>query len=177
MSRLATLSIAAFSIAAPAALVSVLALDAKAARADARADCYANSGDAAIRACTEAIARDPRDVPSYISRAFELQQKGDYARSLEDYAQAIAIDPARWDAYHGRAWAYLKLGKPAEALRDAESAVRLKPDAAQALDVRGHVLEALGRRAEAVADFRRALAVEPRLQGSRDALKRLGAAP
>jgi tetratricopeptide (TPR) repeat protein len=129
-----------------AALPLVLALGSSGAFADARGDCYALSGDAAIRACTEAIARDPRDVPSYISRAFELQQKGDYGQSLDDYARAIAIDPARWDAFQGRAWAYLKLGKPAEALRDAEAAVKLKPDAAPALDARGHALEALGRR-------------------------------
>ena len=154
-----------------------LALGASAALADARSDCYAKSGDAAVRACTEAIARDPKDVPSYISRAFELQEKGDYARSIGDYAKAIELDPARWDAYQGRAWAYLKLGKPAEALRDAQAAVKLKPDAAHALDVRGHILEALGRREEAIADFRRALAIEPRLKGSRDGLKRLGAAP
>jgi tetratricopeptide (TPR) repeat protein len=164
MSRLAALSIA---------VLIVPALDPCSALADARTDCYAKNGDAAIRACTEAIARDPKDVASYISRAFELQAKGDYARSLADYASAIAIDPARWDAYQGRAWAYLKLGRNAEALGDAEAAVRLKPDAAHAFDVRGHVLEALGRREEAIADFRRALAIEPLLQGSREALTRL----
>jgi tetratricopeptide (TPR) repeat protein len=160
-----------------AALALLLAAAVSAALADARGDCYAMSGDAAIRACTEAIARDPRDVPSYISRAFELQEKGDYERSIADYAKAVEIDPARWDAYQGRAWAYLKQGRPDEALRDAEVAVKLQPGAAQALDVRGHVLEALGRREEAIADFRRALTIEPRLMGSREGLKRLGAAP
>ena len=158
------------------AAAAVLGPGVSVALADARTDCYALSGEAAIRACTEAIARDPGDVPSYISRAFELQAKGDHSRSLADYARAIAIDPARWDAYHGRAWAYLKLGRPAEALTDAEAAVRLKPGAAHALDVRGHALEALGRREEAIADFRRALAIEPLLQGSREALGRLGGA-
>jgi tetratricopeptide (TPR) repeat protein len=160
-----------------AALAILLAVAVSTALADARGDCYAKGGDAAIRACTEAIASDPRDVPSYISRAFELQEKGDYERSIADYAKAVEIDPARWDAYQGRAWAYLKLGKPDEALRDAEAAVKLQPAAAQAYDVRGHTLEALGRRAEAIADFRRALAIEPRLTGSRDGLRRLGAAP
>jgi tetratricopeptide (TPR) repeat protein len=160
-----------------AALAVLLAVAASTALADARGDCYAKRGDAAIRACTEAIARDPWDVPSYISRAFELQAKGDYLRSIADYAKAVEIDPARWDAYHGRAWAYLKLGKAGEALRDAEAAVKLQPGAAQAYDVRGHALEALGRREEAIADFRRALAIEPRLTGSRDGLRRLGATP
>lgn len=160
-----------------AALAIVMAATASAALADARGDCYALSGDAAIRACTEAIARDPGDVPSYISRAFELQEKGDYERSIADYAKAVEIDPARWDAFQGRAWAYLRFGKPDEALRDAEMAVKLRPDAAPAFDARGHVLEVLGRREAAIADFRRALALEPRLAGSRKALERLGATP
>jgi tetratricopeptide (TPR) repeat protein len=160
-----------------AVLAMVLVSAVSAALADPRSDCYAKSGDAAIRACTEAIARDPGDVPSYISRAFEFQEKGDYALSIADYGRAVEIDPARWEAYQGRAWAYLKLGKANEALRDAEAAVKLRPDAAPALDVRGHVLEALGQRDEAIADFRRALAIEPRLTGSRDGLKRLGATP
>jgi tetratricopeptide (TPR) repeat protein len=47
----------------------------------------------------------------------------------------------------------------------------------RALDTRGHIFEALGRREEAIADFRRALAKAPDLQGSKDALKRLGASP
>jgi tetratricopeptide (TPR) repeat protein len=171
MSRLASSRLAALSVALTAALWADAAL------ADARSDCYAKSGDAAIRACTEAIARNPRDVASYISRAYELQAKGEYGRSIADYAKAIEIDPGRWDAYQGRAWAHLKLGKLGDALSDAEASVKLKPDAAHALDVRGHALEALGRREEAIADFRRALALEPRLQGSKEGLRRLGAAP
>jgi len=53
----------------------------------------------------------------------------------------------------------------------------LEPDYAAALDTRGHIFEALGKREEAIADFRRAVASDPSMEGSRDALKRLGAAP
>ena len=156
------------------ALAIALTLGASATLADARTDCYAKSGDAAIRACTEAIALNPRDAVSHVNRAYEYLQKGEHGRSIADYSRAIEIDPARWDAFQGRAWAHLKAGKAEQGLADAEASLRLKPDAAQALDTRGHILEALGRREEAVADFRRALAIEPRLRGSRDALRRLG---
>ncbi len=159
------------------ALSILQALGASAALADARADCFAKSGDAAIRACTEAIAQNPRDAVSYINRAYEYLQKADHTRSFADYTRAIEIDPARWDAHQGRAWALLKSGRPAQGLADAEAALKLKADAAQALDTRAHILEALGRREEAIADFRRALAIEPRLSGSREGLKRLGATP
>jgi tetratricopeptide (TPR) repeat protein len=168
MSRLAALLVA---------LPMIGALDAAPAHADARGDCFAKSGEEAIRACSEAIALDPRDAVSYLNRAYEYLQKGDHARSFADYTRAIEIDPARWDAFQGRAWALFKSGRPAEALADADAALKIKPDAAQALDTRAHILEALGRREEAVADFRRALAIEPRLSGSREGLKRLGAAP
>jgi tetratricopeptide (TPR) repeat protein len=159
------------------ALATLQALGASAGFADARGDCFSKSGDAAIRACTEAIALNPRDAVSYINRAYEYQQRSDFTRSFADYSRAIEIDPARWDAHQGRAWVLLRSGRPAQGLADADAALKLKPDAAQALDTRGHILEALGRREDAIADFRRALAIEPRLSGSRDGLKRLGATP
>jgi tetratricopeptide (TPR) repeat protein len=168
MSRTAALAIA----------LSVLqALGVSAALGDARSDCYSKSGEAAIRACTEAIALNPKDAVSYINRAYEHLQKGDHTRSFADYSRAIGIDPTRWDAYQGRAWTLFKSGRPAEALADAEAALKLKPDQAQTLDTRAHILEALGRNEEAIADFRRALVLDPRLKGSRDGLKRLGAGP
>jgi tetratricopeptide (TPR) repeat protein len=145
--------------------------------ADARTDCYDKRGEAAIRACTEAILRDPKDAVSYVNRAYEFLQKADYPRALADYTRAIEIDPARWDAFQGRAWASFKMNKAADGLPDAERSLALKPGDARTLDIRGHILEALGRREEAVADFRRALSIEPRMRGSRDGLKRLGAAP
>ena len=147
------------------------------AMADARSDCFEKSGEVAIRACSEAIARNPADPVSYINRGFEYLQKGDYARTLADYSKAIELDGKREDAYQGRAWAYLGMGKAPEALADAERSLQIKPGDARSLDIRGHVLEALGRRGDAIADYRRALAVEPRLKGSRDGLKRLGASP
>jgi tetratricopeptide (TPR) repeat protein len=147
------------------------------AQADARKDCFEKSGDIAIRACSEAIERNPRDAVSYVNRAFEYLQKGDHARTIADYSKAIELDASRSDAYQGRAWAYLKTGKPAEGLADAERSLQIKPDDATALDTRGHIYEALGRREDAIADFRRALAVEPRMQGSREGLRRLGVRP
>lgn len=164
MSRLAAFSIALL-LAAPAAF------------ADARKDCYEKSGEAAIRACTEAIQSNPKDAVSYVNRAYEYLQKADYPRSATDYTRAIELDPSRWDAFQGRAWANFKLGKAADGLPDTEASLKLKPNEARTLDIRGHILEALGRREEAIADFRRALSIEPRMRGSRDGLKRLGASP
>jgi tetratricopeptide (TPR) repeat protein len=142
--------------------------------ADARKDCFEKSGDVAIRACSEAIERNPKDAISFINRAFEYLQKGEHARAVADYTKAIELEPSRWDAHQGRAWAYLKTGKAAEGLADAQRSLQIKPNEAQTLDTRGHIYEALGRREEAIADYRRALALQPRLQGSKDGLRRMG---
>ncbi|MBX9591913.1 MAG: tetratricopeptide repeat protein [Hyphomonadaceae bacterium] len=147
------------------------------ALADARRDCFEKGGDIAIRACTEAIERDPKDAVSHVNRAFEYVQKRDHARAIADYSKAIELDAGRSDAYQGRAWAYLKAGKAAQGLADAERSLQISPKDARALDTRGHIYEALGRREDAVADFRRALALEPRMQGSREGLQRLGVRP
>jgi tetratricopeptide (TPR) repeat protein len=155
----------------------VVAAGASLALADARKDCYEKSGDAAIRACSEAIARNPKDAVSLVNRAFEYSQKGDFARAIADYTKSIELDPSRWDSHQGRAWAYFKIGKAADGLADADRSLRIKPDTAQTLDTRGHIYEALGRREEAIADFRRALAIEPRLLGSKEGLRRMGVLP
>jgi Tfp pilus assembly protein PilF len=165
MSRFVTVWIVLLVIGAPAVL------------ADARKDCFEKSGDVAIRACSEAIQRDPKDTVSYVNRAFEYVQKGEHAQSVADYSKAIELDAGRLDAYQGRAWAYLKTGKAAQGLADVERALQMKPNDARTFDTRGHIYEALGRRDDAIADFRRALAIEPRMQGSREGLQRLGGKP
>ena len=157
--------------------VALLVCGASAVLADARKDCFEKSGDIAIRACSEAIQRDPRDTVSYVNRAFEYVQKGEHAQSIADYSKAIELDANRPDAYQGRAWAYFKTGKLAQGLADAERSLQIKPNDAPALDTRGHIYEALGRRDEAIADFRRALSIQPQQQGSRAGLQRLGVRP
>lgn len=155
----------------------VLLVGASKASADPRADCFAKNGRAAIEACTLAIKGNPKDAVSYINRAFEYFQQGEYERSVADYSKAVELDPARADAFQGRAWAYLKMGKADLGLADVERSLQIKPDDAYALDARGHINEALGRKHEAIGDYQRALRIEPRMQGSKEGLKRLGTAP
>ena len=114
---------------------------------------------------------------SYVNRAYEYLQKGDHDAQHRRLLQGDRDRSPPLGCPQGRAWVDFKAGRAAEGLADAEASLKLKPNAAQALDTRGHILEALGRREEAIADFRRALAIEPRLSGSRDGLKRLGATP
>lgn len=159
----------------PAALCLGVIMCPPSALADARGDCFQQSGDAAIRACTEAISQNPVDAVSYVNRAFEYLERGDFARAIADYSKALELDPRRADAYAGRAWALLKSGQAAQGLPDADRSLQITPNDARALDIRGQIFAALGRREEAIADFRRALAIEPRLRGSKEGLRRLQA--
>jgi tetratricopeptide (TPR) repeat protein len=151
-----------------------------------RAQAYYNRGvayraegdtDHAIADYNEAIRLDPDLAEAYSSRGIAYRAKGDTNRAIADYNEAIRLNPSFAEAYNNRAWAYFNAGKAAQGLPDAERSLQLLPNNAHLLDTRGHIFEALGRREEAIADFRRALSINPKLEASREALKRLGASP
>jgi len=133
--------------------------------------------DHAIADYNEAIRLDPDLAEAYSSRGIAYRAKGDTDRAIADYNEAIRLNPSFAEAYNNRAWAYFNAGKAAQGLPDAERSLQLLPNNAHLLDTRGHIFEALGRREEAIADFRRALSINPKLEASREALRRLGASP
>jgi tetratricopeptide (TPR) repeat protein len=69
------------------------------------------------------------------------------------------------------------MGDYDQAIADYSEAIRIDPSYAVAYSNRGNLLEPKVRREATIADFRRALAISPNHGRSRDALKRLGAAP
>src|SRR3984893_10335245 len=140
---------------------------------------YAKKGDLgpAIADYDKAIELDPKYTVAYFNRGLAYGNKADLDHAIADFGKAIELDPKFAPAYNARAWTYFKAAKAAQGLPDVEKSLQLLPDDPGALDTRGHIVEALGRREEAIADFRRALAKAPDLQGSKEALKRLGASP
>ena len=71
----------------------VVMLGATAVMADPRDDCLNLSGDAAIKACDEAIQQSPRDAELYHNRGTHYRVKGDTDRANADYAKADEINP------------------------------------------------------------------------------------
>ena len=71
----------------------VLILGITAAAADPRDDCLNLSGDAAIKACDEAIQQSPRDAELYHNRGTHYRVKGDTDLANADYAKADEINP------------------------------------------------------------------------------------
>src|SRR5262249_25776683 len=100
--------------------------------------CAKASGDAAIAACTRAIASGDYHGPVleklYYDRAFEYYNKRDNDRAIADYNEVIRIDPDYADAFYGRGNAWSKKFNDARAIADWNHAIRLDPNHAAALN-------------------------------------------
>jgi tetratricopeptide (TPR) repeat protein len=129
-------------------------------------DCLNLSGDAAIVACSRAIASGKFSgsalVTLYLDRAFEAIAKADYDRVLADSDAAIELDAGSATAHVYKARALL-LGKHDfnGALAEANAGLRLTPDDVVGLVVRGEAERALGQNEAARADLTRALGLNP----------------
>src|SRR5262249_32176774 len=111
-----------------------------AAFADARHDCDNLAGDAAIQACDQAIAKNPRDTVSYHNRGVAYFPKGDSDRAIADFSKAIDIDPKAVPAYNARGVIYEEKGDVDRAIADATKAIELDPNYAPAYSNRGNAL-------------------------------------
>ena len=109
-----------------------LLIGSSAVLADARQDCANLSGDAAIRACNQAIRQNARDAVAYYNRGIEYQHKGDLDRAMADYTKAIEIDPKYAAAYYNRGVAYRAKGDFDRAIADYSKAIEIDPKYAKA---------------------------------------------
>ena len=77
---------------------------------DSGEKCFAQAGEAAVAACTQAIKSgrfSGAELASiYDNRAIELRQQGDFDRAIADYTAALRIDAELTGAYTGRGLAW-----------------------------------------------------------------------
>ena len=108
------------------------------ANADDRETCKTASGDAAISACSRAIASKKyrANVLSilYTNRGVEFAAKGDMDRAMKDHDQAIKLDPKNALAFNNRGVAKLKQGHKESGEADIAKAKQLQPGIGQAQD-------------------------------------------
>jgi len=109
------------------AVIVVLVTSWAAALADARRDCEKLSGEAAIKACDQAIQQNPSDKVSYLNRGVGHQRNDDLDRALADYTKAIEIDPQFAPAYTNRGVVYEMKGDLDRALADHTKAIEIDP--------------------------------------------------
>jgi len=130
--------------------------------------CYRESGDAAIDACTRAIASGRyrgRDLAIlYSNRGSEWYDKGgdrNLERAMRDHDEAIKIDPTYGAAYSNRGNVFSSLGQRERAIEDYNEALRINPRDARALNNRGDEYTLLGKADLALRDLDAAVRIEP----------------
>jgi Flp pilus assembly protein TadD len=140
--------------------VSFTVIAATGALADPTQDCANLSGDAAIRACDQAIRQNPRGAESYTNRGIEYAKKGDLDRALADFNEAIELNPKYAEAYNNRGIAYRGKGDLNRALADYNKAIELNPKYAEAYNSRGIAYLGKNDLDRALADFNEAIELD-----------------
>jgi tetratricopeptide (TPR) repeat protein len=136
------------------------------AAADDRKACEESSGDAAITACSRAIASGQfagLDLAKlHTNRGVELKRKGDLDGAIADYDHAIRLNPSDQFAFNNRANTWRDKGDLDRAIADYAEALRLDPGYTAVYINRGLVYERKRELALARADYEAALARPPK---------------
>jgi tetratricopeptide (TPR) repeat protein len=133
--------------------------------ADDLQKCHDESGDAAIAACTRAIAgklSKRNQAIAYTSRGVEWRTKRQLDRAIADHTQAIKLDPALSEAFYNRGNAYGDKGETDRAIADYDQAIRLNPKLGGAFNNRGVARRQKGDTAGGDADIARAKQLDKR---------------
>jgi tetratricopeptide (TPR) repeat protein len=140
------------------------------AAADDLDTCARQSGDAAIAACSRAIASGEFSgeelAKIYLNRGVEHKSKGELDSAIADYSEAIRVAPSRVAAYFNRGNAWIAKGDRDRAIGDYDAALRLDPKYVEAYDNRGDALLARGDLDSAIADYDEAIRLNPKFAKS-----------
>src|SRR5882672_9655041 len=135
------------------------------AAADDRESCKSASGDAAITACSNAIASKKYKTRVlsllYTNRGVEYGIKGEFERAIADHDLAIKTDVKNSVAYNNRGNAYDGKREFGRAIEDYDAAVKLNPKYAAAFYNRGLAKQKKGDMAGGEADIATAKMLQP----------------
>jgi curved DNA-binding protein CbpA len=108
-----------------------------------------------------------------VQRALEAEVVGNHTAALAAFRQALEADPRSARAAALGAKAALALGDVAAARELADAAVRAGPTLGLAREALGLVLEAQGAKKDAKRELERALELDPKLEATKERLKKL----
>ncbi|MFY9895001.1 MAG: tetratricopeptide repeat protein [Xanthobacteraceae bacterium] len=144
-------------------LMSAGSVSVSRARADDVETCNKGSGNAAIAACTRAIASHKltgrRLAQVYVSRGEGYRQLNDYDHSLADLSQAIKSDPTYSGAWYSRGVTLYFMHDFEHAIEDYHEAIRLNPKDPSPFLNRCRAYVAMGDYDHAIADADHAFAL------------------
>ena len=131
-----------------------------------RATCAKESGEAAIAACSRAIASGRyrgRDLAElHFNRAVEYGDSRDDANAIADLSESIRLYPYSAAAFFNRAKIWRRKGENDRALADYSEAIRLDPTNPEAYNNRGNILAQQGKTDRALADYDQAIRLHPK---------------
>lgn len=133
--------------------------------------CYTESQpDHVIIGCSAVIARglvEKEDLATaYKNRGNAYDDKGDYARALEDYDQAVTINPLDADAFNSRGATYAALARYERAIADFDEAIKLNPTSPLAFTNRCFARGVLDQLEQGLSDCAEALRLKPNNPGA-----------
>jgi Flp pilus assembly protein TadD len=105
------------------------------------------------------LTPDNADAHNNLGQRWE--QRGEYAKAIEEYQQAIALRPNFHDAYNNLAVCYGQLKRYAEAEAALKKCIALKPDDTYAMSNVAVLMMETGRVREGIAFAERAVELEP----------------
>jgi tetratricopeptide (TPR) repeat protein len=82
----------------------------------------------ALDVFNQALAANPNDALSYLSRGIALSTMGNNQQAIDDFNAALGLNPNDAVAYHNRGIACSALGDYAQAIADYDAALALNPN-------------------------------------------------
>jgi tetratricopeptide (TPR) repeat protein len=115
----------------------------------------------AIELFTNRLARNPRDIDSYIGRGASKIADGWYAEAIEDFNVALRLDRSNERAWKERGRAQLGLRCTEQALADFDEALRINPRYADAWYLRGSIRADNAQVQDGLSDLSECLRLNP----------------
>jgi tetratricopeptide (TPR) repeat protein len=120
------------------------------------------SHELAIKAYTQALAVDPKNVAAFVNRGVAKEASGQFESALADYDRALKIDPKNSKGLFSRANARIAKGDLDGAIADETVIIESDPDSAYWASMeRGGIFYMRQEWAKALSDFRRPIGLHP----------------
>lgn len=126
--------------------------------------------DHVIAGCSAVISRglvEKADLATaHKNRGNACDDKGDFARALEDYDEAVTINPLDADAFNSRGATYTALARYERAILDFDEAIKLNPTSPLAFSNRCFARGVLDQLEQGLSDCIEALRLKPNNPGA-----------
>ena len=119
--------------------------------------------ETAIKAYSQALELNPRDVDAYNNRGAAYESNGDFNLAIQDFNMAKRLKPDYAIVYYNCGVVYGKKGMLDIAIQNYSTAIKLNPDYAEAYSNRANVYSRQRKFDQVMADYKVAIQLIPDL--------------